>query len=342
MSLGDQLWWWQCADIKVDALEGAVPSYQMPVPTVDYAAFESRLEHRNAQRGKVNRVYVQVHNRGISPAANVTVKLLYANASAGLPSLPADFWTAFPNDSTNTTNWKPIGTAKVIPSLSPTEPVVLEWDWATPVTAADHTCLMAVIDSVSNPIPAANKIFDAGVLVPNEKRVGLKNLHIVDAPAGASLGLMLEFFSARGAADAIRVLPAAFAGWSLGLIWPKTHPIGRVSATSKTRGKARRAAADDRLPGWQARRPAKALLKKLKDQFGADLDRFDTSTLLALQDGEKGGYISNVKIPAAGLRALVVLTPPATRQGESTFTVVQEEGGQVVGGNTFVLRVRRQ
>ncbi|TMA97249.1 MAG: hypothetical protein E6J74_05725 [Deltaproteobacteria bacterium] len=49
-ALGDQLWWWQCADMKVDALEGAVPAYQMAVATVDYAAFESKLQHRNAQR----------------------------------------------------------------------------------------------------------------------------------------------------------------------------------------------------------------------------------------------------------------------------------------------------
>jgi hypothetical protein len=48
----------QCADIKVDALEGTVPSYQMPVATVDYLAFENKLQHRNAQRGKTNRVYV--------------------------------------------------------------------------------------------------------------------------------------------------------------------------------------------------------------------------------------------------------------------------------------------
>jgi hypothetical protein len=102
VSLGDPLWWWQCVDIKVDALEGAFPAYQMPVATVDYVAFESKLQHRNAQRGKINRVYVQVQT-GFTPGANVTVKLLYANASAGLP-LCRRISTAFPNNSSNTTN----------------------------------------------------------------------------------------------------------------------------------------------------------------------------------------------------------------------------------------------
>src|SRR4029077_2602757 len=104
-------------------------------------AFESRLAHRNAQRGQVNRIYVQVHNQGISDAANVAVKVLWADASAGLPSLPADFWTAFPGDSANTTNWHPIGAAKSIASLPRCLPGVLEWDWTTPLTAATHSCL---------------------------------------------------------------------------------------------------------------------------------------------------------------------------------------------------------
>jgi hypothetical protein len=51
VALGDPQWWWQCADIKVDALAGTLPAYQMPVAKVDYVAFESRLAHRNAQRG---------------------------------------------------------------------------------------------------------------------------------------------------------------------------------------------------------------------------------------------------------------------------------------------------
>ena len=134
--LGDNVARWQCADIKIDALEEYPPNYQNERSTdVDYLAFEAKLEHRNAQRGRVNRLYVQVHNRGIQPANNVTVKILYATASAGLPPLPGDFWTAFPGDSIDTTNWKPIGSAKMIPVLSNTKPEILEWDWTTPSTA---------------------------------------------------------------------------------------------------------------------------------------------------------------------------------------------------------------
>ncbi len=183
VALGDQVQWWQCADVKIDALQGSPLSFQMNVADVDYVAFESKLAHRNPQRSRVNRVYVQVHNRGIQPAASVTVKIFYADASAGspagLPNLPSDFWTAFPGNSVDTSHWKPIGAAKVIASLLPTVPTVLEWDWNTPTSAASNSCLLVVTDCPSDPILAASKGFNVDALVSNEKRVGLKNLHVV-------------------------------------------------------------------------------------------------------------------------------------------------------------------
>jgi photosystem II stability/assembly factor-like uncharacterized protein len=327
VSLGDQLWWWQCADIKVDALQGAVPSYQKPVATVDYLAFENKLQHRNAQRGKTNRVYVQVHNRGFAAGANVTVKVLYADASTGLPPLPADFWTAFPNDSSNITCWKPIGTAKVIPSLSPTEPTVLEWDWNTPMTAADHTCLLVVMDSPANPIPPGNKVFDIGILVSNEKRVGLKNLHVVNAPPGTSTGLTLGFYGVSEKAQTIRILPSRLGGWSLGLMFPKQSGRSAIAQTHE---------------GWTMRKPADAILEKLKQRFGPDLEKYDSSVVYTLTKGEKGGQLVGIKTPKAGLNALLVLGSPARAKGVPTFTIVQEEDGRVVGGSTFVLRARKQ
>jgi photosystem II stability/assembly factor-like uncharacterized protein len=330
VALGDALWWWQCADIKVDALEGTPPEYQIPtVATVDYVAFEHQLRHRNPQRGRINRVYVHVRNRGIAPAANVTVKLLYATASAGLPALPADFWTAFPNDSANTSNWKPIGTAKVIPSLSPVEPTVLEWDWTTPATAADHSCLLVVMNSASDPIPAASKVFDVGSLVPNEKRVGLKNVHVVNAPPGAPTGLMVGFFGETGRGQTIRILPSAGARWTVGLIVPRRAiPAGADAARL-------------RAQGWVVKRPARAVLTKLSAQFGETLSAFDTTKMYALTSAEKGGYLDNVRIAAAGLRALVVLMMPSADEGGGTFNIVQETGGRIVGGSTFVVNAAR-
>src|SRR5207248_6179653 len=114
--------------------------------------------------------YVQLHNRGIQAATNVQVKLLSADASAELPSLPSDFWTCFPDDAAVASSWTPIGAPRTIPELSTTEPVILEWDWSTPTAAANDSCLLVVSDCASDPIPVATKILDVGTLVPTEKR----------------------------------------------------------------------------------------------------------------------------------------------------------------------------
>ena len=56
-----------CADIKVDP-----PFYQIDdMDEVDYVKFENRIRNRNLIAGTKNRIYVQVHNRGIKDAKNV-------------------------------------------------------------------------------------------------------------------------------------------------------------------------------------------------------------------------------------------------------------------------------
>src|SRR5262249_12055555 len=156
-------------------LEGAVPSFQMPVSEVDFVAFEAKLQHRSPQRARVNRVYVQLVNRGFQAAANVNVKLLWTDAGAGLPDLPQDFWMAFPGNSANTAQWQPIGSAQTIASFEPGIPKILEWDFTPPASASEHACLLVVMDSASDPIPPGNKAFDIRTLTAIDKRVGLKN-----------------------------------------------------------------------------------------------------------------------------------------------------------------------
>jgi hypothetical protein len=181
IALGDSCWWWHCADIKIDA----PPTWQLQANERNYLRFETKLVHEHADKGNQNRVYVQVHNRGPLPASNVTVKLMVASASAGLPPLPSDFWTAWPN-SAGDTNWTPLGAPQIIATLEPLRPIVTQWDWTPPFNADDHTCMLVVIDSPSDPMPAVTKsVFDIGQLVTTEKRAGLKNLHLVDLQPNA-------------------------------------------------------------------------------------------------------------------------------------------------------------
>jgi photosystem II stability/assembly factor-like uncharacterized protein len=319
--LGDPLWWWQCADIKVDALEGSPPAYQMPVAAVDYVAFESALEHRKAQRGRVNRIYVQVHNQGISPALNVAVKVLWADASAGLPALPPDFWTAFPGNSTNTTDWHPVGAAQTIPSLPPYLPAVLEWDWNTPVTAATHSCLLTIVDSASDPIAAGSKVFVVNTLVHNERRCGLRNLHVVDAPPGTIFWTELGLRGRANVPYGLRLLPHRAQGWSIGFVLPramKQLPVEGITVT----------------------KPTAAVLKQLRARLGQAFDLYDTSRIYTAST-PKGARLSGIKLTAAGARVLLMLTAPPKAAAPKSITVVQESAKGVVGGCTYVLRARK-
>ena len=297
VTLGDPLWWWQCADIKVDALSGVPPTYQLPVAGVDYVAFESALEHRNAQRGRVNRIYVQVHNQGISPAAGVVVKVLWADASAGLPPLPPDFWTAFPGDSATTTVWHPVGAAKTIATLQPYLPAVLEWDWTTPVTAATHSCLLAIVNSAVDPIPAASKVFDVDTLVKRERRAGLKNLHVVDAPAGTAFWTELGLHGKAGTAYSLRLLPHRAPEWSIGFVLPLALKQPAVE-------------------GIAVAKPSAATVKLLRTRLGKSFALYDTSRIYQA-DSVKGAHLSGLKQTAAGATVLVVLRRGAgeRRQG---------------------------
>jgi hypothetical protein len=190
VTLNSPCFWWECADIKTDA----PPSFQLAPSEVNYLNFETKLQHENPEKGNQNKVYVQVHNRGPLPATDVTMKIMVAGASAGLPDLPVDFWTSWPA-SAGDANWTAVGSPQTIATLEPLRPTVLEWDWTPPAGADAHSCVLVVIDSPSDPIPAAAKVFDIAQLVPGEKHVGLKNLHIVNLLPTVFVPIRLRLFA---------------------------------------------------------------------------------------------------------------------------------------------------
>ena len=171
----DLVWWWQSEDIKVDA-----PSFQTPAPTHDDVTLANLVQHRNPQRGVTNRFYVQAHNRGPLKATNVRVRAFFANASLGLPNLPADFWTGtkpFLADP-GAADWTPIGAASPAVDLEPGHTTVVEWDWLVPMGAAGHSCLLAVATCDQDVLSLPGH-FAAGDVVNISNNVTLKNLHIV-------------------------------------------------------------------------------------------------------------------------------------------------------------------
>ena len=168
---------WQSPDIKVDAQEGSPPAFQTDAVVDNYVDFAARVEHRNPQRGVTNRVYVQVLSRGVNAATNVKVRCFFAEAHAGLPPLPADFWTSGrPFSGTPSgPDWTPVGPSYTFPTLAPGQPGIAEWNFKVPSSASEHSCLLAVATSDEDPLDAGG-ILDISPLVTTQKLVTLKNL----------------------------------------------------------------------------------------------------------------------------------------------------------------------
>jgi subtilisin family serine protease len=194
---------WVSTDIKIDA-----PPYQ-PAP-VDAAGFAA-LTDETPKEGEVNKVYVRVRNRGPVAAADVDVKLHYAQFGTALPGLPADFWTAFPADSVDTSNWHPLGLATVAavpysgasvagcPGRAAPDcggavdaAQVVAFDWVGPSVAPgtpNHFCLFAVVDSPDDRVSAASRAsFVPDVITPTDNNVTHRNVHIQEA-GGSSDGM---------------------------------------------------------------------------------------------------------------------------------------------------------
>lgn len=176
---------WESVDIKVDA-----PPFG-PVPTTSQQ-FDA-LVHENPSSGVENRVFVRAHNRGPHVAGDVVVKAHWAYAGAGLPALPADFWTAFPADAADTTQVHPIGTVHLT-SLgysgasvagTPSDLAQIAVFTFTPPAPdpalPNHYCMFAVADSVDDPVdPESRARFVIDAVTPNDNNVTHRNMRFED------------------------------------------------------------------------------------------------------------------------------------------------------------------
>ncbi len=204
---------WQSADIKVDS-PGSSGTFQ-PAPT-STASFEA-LTDLNAVSGVTNRVYVRVRNRGPVAASTVTVKLYWAFAGLGLPSLPTDFWKAFPADSADSTQWHPLGT-RTITSLNYSGASVancpgraqpdcggatdaaqiVAFDFPGPPIDStklnpDHFCLLVILDSDQDHVgprtkPPVPSDFVPDYLTPMDNNVTHRNIKVVSSSGLADFG----------------------------------------------------------------------------------------------------------------------------------------------------------
>lgn len=183
---------WRGPDIKLDTPD-ASGQYQFPIApgtTIDFEAFTNQLSDdfqnvaTHASATIMTRVYVQVHNRGITPADNVRVMLLVANASAALPSLPFGFAANVQSGTPiNTADWKTVGFA-TLDDVRVGFPRIAAFDLTSnllppPASLAgnDHHCVLALVHHASDTFSATQTVTD--LLSLGERKAAHKNLKVV-------------------------------------------------------------------------------------------------------------------------------------------------------------------
>lgn len=323
-------YWWMSPDIKVQS------SFYAPDAVFDGVEFDTEVVHQDAVRGAVNRFYLQVHNRGWQNATNVRVRAFFADASAGLPALPGDFWTAFPASDPSGSAWKPIGPARTIATLEPNRPVVVSWDWTVPTGAATHSCLLAV--STCNEDPISTTVLDPAALIPNEKRVGLKNLQVVNAgPASSQRVMSIDFHNASDKEALIDIVvdSTRFDGANLGLL---LGPHSFANPDEALRNAKRYPLREGEYLGdWGGRGgEGRQHLQEL-------LSRMDLSRLYEL-DPTKTAELRGIPLAAGAVLHGALTALPARRASyvdANRLAVLQRRDGQLVGGSTFEFQLTR-
>ena len=186
--LGSKAFWFQSPDIKIDS-----PSFQRPSASdIDFEVFaddESMLDdgiqfadglqHESPQRNRTVRVFIQVHNRGVKAALNVSVKVFFANSELTLPNLPNGFWTNFPNNSLPVGSpWQAIAAHKTIAQVEAGKAQIVSFDWPVAPTVPSTVALLAITTADNDSLSTTE--LNVTTLVQNNKQCGLKNVTAIN------------------------------------------------------------------------------------------------------------------------------------------------------------------
>ena len=321
------VYWWQSPDVKTD-----VEPFFIQDAVFDGVEFDDELTDEFPERTNSTRFYAQVHNRGWQNGNNLKVRAFIADASAGLPNLPVDFWTAFPNaDPANTSVWTPLGPAKDIALLEPHTPKMVWWDYTLPASTATHTCMMVVITSPDDPITTTQ--LNVNSLVKNEKRVALRNLHVVNgsSPQPTNLISSIKFHNSLESIERLDVLidPVNFSNGNIGLVFQKGVRIDDDNLNGVVRYPLRN---QEYIGEWYQ----KSLSEK--DQSLAEIFSEYDMTRIYDFDVSKRSSIANIEVkPGEFAKALIVsrASKKADLKFDQTFDVLQQQNGEIVGGSTY-------
>ncbi|MEP7384448.1 MAG: hypothetical protein ABI910_22435, partial [Gemmatimonadota bacterium] len=199
---GFTIYHWKSPDIKVRRPSLGGPTLAAPPDMLDFAAnigdYVDTSNAETADDAGMNRLFIQVHNRALTPLAgtDVRVLLLLTDAAGGLPALPADYATRIING--DTTNWVsgtpwrfadaalPYRTLPGAVHARQSQVVYYDFDFSTMALPAghNHVCAAAFVTTIS----ANDRLLNPGntsldALTMLDRRVAHRNLHLVAAGA---------------------------------------------------------------------------------------------------------------------------------------------------------------
>jgi len=330
--VSDWVDWWESPDIKVD-----VTPFFTPDGLFDGVEFDEELPHEDPKRTDVNRFYLQVHNRGWQSTTNVRVRAFFADAHAGLPSLP-NALTPPDFNLSSTVDWQPIGLAQTIALLEPNRPVIVSWDWTVPMSANTHSCLLAVVSSADDPITTTET--NVNNLIATEKRVCLKNLHVINSagPRPAPTMVTIKFHNAKDVNDLIDIVihPIDFLEGTIGMV---LEPVDFASQSEALQGvEPYRLCKGEDIGAWYEHPGTKVEVNR--DEIWNKLDR----SVLFEFDPAKVSELRGIKL---GVKQTIqaVITSKGSHKvpygRTQKFAVMQRQGGKIVGGSTYEIRLKR-
>jgi hypothetical protein len=177
-------------DIKLDTPDANGRHQFSPTSDIDFLQFVDVLvddAERVAARPSAvvtTRVYVQVHNRGVTPASGVRVMLLVAEASTGPPPLPPGYSSNLQSGTPIATpSWRTVGFA-TLDNVRVGFPKIAAFDLTSDLlppsagpASSDQHCVLVLVHHPVDPFTATETATD--LLSTNERKAAQKRLTVV-------------------------------------------------------------------------------------------------------------------------------------------------------------------
>jgi hypothetical protein len=148
------------------------------VTTIDGVAFDLDVVHEDPVHDAAgSTVYVQLHNRGAFAGTAPRIACLWADASAGPPRLPDNFWTTFHGGALAGTvgSWNVIHDTRAdapgaVRNVAPAYPVVqrLPVTWPADISTHRRVGVLVLVECAEDPLTATQ--LDVGELLASEPK----------------------------------------------------------------------------------------------------------------------------------------------------------------------------